>query len=352
MSNSKELVDEQEEPVTQSQKTSDNEINDSVSTGDAATPAVTSSQDNQGSENQDSEIDADKNPLSPEDDIWDESAQAYYYWNTVTNETTWHVPSSSSSELIDGGGEENGGGEGNNNENAVNINVSDQNLINNNYGTGDHNSDEEPLINPLDSLLDKIDNEVKSKLDGGSKFSSSEASDVTSTTETASPPSYTLNTTSTSSTTTSTTLPNYSSQYHYTDPSLSLTDHTAATTAENMSDYNAFIAQHGNSSTEYTLQARFNSRTGRFQRDPTLNPERFSADSKAVRQMSYFFDYEQFSLERGVKRLKQQGGGGGGGNGNGSEKSKKIGKRELEILKQRKKEKKEMKKRAWLMGDD
>ncbi|KAG9292691.1 hypothetical protein G9A89_008278 [Geosiphon pyriformis] len=253
--------------------------------------------------------------------VWDENVQAFYYWNTLTNETTWEVPS--------------------NYINTVNATTNQESSIENAANnahypptTGEayyndyysqygyypeayyaYDTSSSPTVNavestnPLDTLLDKIDTEIKSKLDGTNSVGSTSFSSVS---ETYVSPDGTIGD-------------------HYQDP---------AAAAENAADYDTFLAQHGIGG-DYTLKARFNSRTGRFQRDPTLNPERFSADSKAVRQMSYFFDYESFSQERGAKRLKGDG-----------EKNKKLTKRQLEVLKQKKKEKKEMRKKAWLMGDD
>ncbi|CAG8619549.1 24297_t:CDS:2 [Gigaspora rosea] len=172
--------------------------------------------------------------------IWDDNVQAYYYWNTVTNETTWEIPSSISYT------------EGSYYQCPTNDSTisADQTATATEeyyqyyyaqygyypegyyYGYDTASTDvtapAEPP-NPLESILDKIDTEVKSKLDGTED-----------------------------------------------------------------SDYNSFLAQHGNEGADYTISARFNSRTGKFQRDPTLTPEKFSSDAKAIRQMSYFFDYERY----------------------------------------------------------
>jgi hypothetical protein len=167
------------------------------------------------------------------------------------------------------------------------------------------NNADEPVeeANPLDSLLDKIDTEIKVKLDGKSKeisndnnTSTSTDSSISSTEPVSNPP-----------------LPSY-------PPPSSSSSITSLTP-------------------NYTASARFNVRTGRFQKDPTLNPERFSADSKAVRQMSFFFNYEQYAEERGTKRVK-------------TDKEKKLSKKEVNLLRQKRKYKKEMKKRAWLLGGD
>ncbi|CAG8668273.1 11425_t:CDS:2 [Dentiscutata erythropus] len=179
--------------------------------------------------------------------IWDDNVQAYYYWNTVTNETTWEIPSSISYS------------EGSYYQCPTNDTaISADQAANTATATEEYyqyyyaqygyypegyyygydtsstavTAPAEPP-NPLESILDKIDTEVKSKLDGTED-----------------------------------------------------------------SDYNSFLAQHGNEGADYTISARFNSRTGKFQRDPTLTPEKFSSDAKAIRQMSYFFDYESFAEQR------------------------------------------------------
>ncbi|CAG8461711.1 6730_t:CDS:2 [Paraglomus occultum] len=142
--------------------------------------------------------------------------------------------------------------------------------------TGFEATDRAEEVNPLDSLLDKIDTEIKVKLDGKSKEQSNENNTSTSTDSSttfpidSAPP-----------------LPSYPPPLPSYPPPLPPSSSSVTTHTPN-----------------YTASARFNARTGRFQRDPTLNPERFSADAKAMRQMSFFFNYEQYAEERGRKRLK------------------------------------------------
>jgi len=172
-------------------------------------------------------------------------------------------------------------------------------------------------VNPLDSLLDKIDTEIKVKLDGKSTEQSNENNTSTST-----------DSSTTFSIDSTPPLPSYPPPLPSYPPPLPPSSSSSSSSSITTLTPN------------YTASARFNSRTGRFQRDPTLNPERFSADAKAVRQMSFFFNYEQYAEERGKKRLK------------GEKKEKKLSKRELNLLRQKRKEKKEMKKKAWLLGGD
>lgn len=62
------------------------------------------------------------------------------------------------------------------------------------------------------------------------------------------------------------------------------------------------------------FQARFNSRTGRFQGDPTMNPDRISDFKRAERQQEAYYDTAgwQGSLEgKGLKRSGEDAEGGG-----------------------------------------
>jgi hypothetical protein len=68
-----------------------------------------------------------------------------------------------------------------------------------------------------------------------------------------------------------------------------------------------------NSSAAPSFQARFNSRTGRFQGDPTMNPDRISEFSRGERQQNAFYDTAswQTSLEgKGLKRSGEEAEGG------------------------------------------
>jgi hypothetical protein len=97
---------------------------------------------------------------------------------------------------------------------------------------------------------------------------------------------------------------------------------------------------------DYTLSATFNRKTGRFQTDMTSASSYFDPTSKAERQMSYYFDYGKYQEERNMQKqmemMKSKSGGGV---------QKKLTKKELDMFKQKTKEKKlrSLKKR---FGDD
>ncbi|RIA99576.1 hypothetical protein C1645_278459 [Glomus cerebriforme] len=276
--------------------------------------------------------------------VWDDNAQAYYYWNTVTNETTWENPENKNLMVQ-----------------PVNSEYSEHDYYYySQYGYYpeyyygyDHSAlvtpsstttatTTEPSTNPLDSILDKIDKEVKTKLDGNSSKAKKSSSTFDS--------RYNDNqdqqqheqdeqhekhekVDKTSLISSSTDLDSYYDQNQMTT---------------NDAEYQSFLAEHGGNGGDYTLTARFNAKTGKFQRDPTMNPEKFSADSKAIRQMSYFFDYDQFAESRGSsasnKRLSSD--------GDSIRSPKKLNKKDIEMFKQKKKEKKDMKKKSWLLSDD
>ncbi|CAI2164352.1 11774_t:CDS:2 [Funneliformis geosporum] len=282
----------------------------------------------------DAESDSALKESNQEDAVWDDNAQAYYYWNTITNETTWENPSniSNNTDLT---------------AQTSNSEYSEQDYYQYYYSQYGYDPEAyyygydgstltassdmantavastEPPINPLDTLLDKIDKEVKSKLDKkSSKTKSSPISD---------------------------------SQYNSNDQeqpptSTNLDSYDQYKSTTNDSEYQSFLAEHGSDGADYKFTARFNARTGKFQRDPTLNPEKFSADAKAIRQMSYFFDYDQFAESRGSaanKRLSSD-----ASLDDSIRSHKKLNKKDIEMFKQKKKEKKEMKKKSWLLSDD
>lgn len=263
--------------------------------------------------------------------IWDDNVQAYYYWNTVTNETTWEIPSSIS--YTEGSYYQCPTNDSTiSADQAATATEEYYRYYYAQYGyypegyyygydtaSTDVTAPAEPP-NPLESILDKIDTEVKSKLDGTSSSlpSSSSISQHNENNEQSQEQEQQESSTS-----------DTSAYYQYSQ-------------GTEDSDYNSFLAQHGNEGADYTISARFNSRTGKFQRDPTLTPEKFSSDAKAIRQMSYFFDYESFAEQRS-KRNKES---------SESKSNKKLNRKDIELFKQKKKERKEMKKKAWLMGGE
>ncbi|KAK0103184.1 hypothetical protein ONS95_014980 [Cadophora gregata] len=86
---------------------------------------------------------------------------------------------------------------------------------------------------------------------------------------------------------------------------------------------------------QYTATAAFNRFTGRYQA-ADLNPENFNDENKSKRQMNAFFDVDAAANSHDGKSLKAERSG------------KKISKTELKQFKEKRKQKKEEKRRAWL----
>ncbi|KAK4705249.1 hypothetical protein P7C70_g956, partial [Phenoliferia sp. Uapishka_3] len=90
-----------------------------------------------------------------------------------------------------------------------------------------------------------------------------------------------------------------------------------------------------------SFQARFNSRTGRFQGDPSMNPDRISEYSRGERQQEVFYNTQawQASLEgKGIKRAGEEAEGG---------KRKKVTAKDVERFKAKKLDKKK-RSQGWL----
>lgn len=193
--------------------------------------------------------------------VWDDNAQAYYWWNTETNETTWINPDAPAEAYAE-------------EKSTATSTASTSN-------------------NPLDFLLDRIDNVVKKKLDGQDQVDTPEQQN-----------SY------------------YSSasyDQHY--------DPNSTTPTES-----------------YTSHAHFNARTGRFttQADVNrLNPEMLSIESRATRQMQNYFDVDTYTEQRNSQIHMADTG--------RINKKKPLTRKEVEYFKKMKKEKKSKRAREWLM---
>ena len=85
----------------------------------------------------------------------------------------------------------------------------------------------------------------------------------------------------------------------------------------------------------YVATGAFNRFTGKWQ-NATLNPENFNDENKSKRQMNAFFDVDAAANSHDGKSLKAERAG------------KKLSKQELKAFKEKRREKKEEKRRAWL----
>lgn len=85
----------------------------------------------------------------------------------------------------------------------------------------------------------------------------------------------------------------------------------------------------------YTATGQFNRFTGKWQA-ASLTPENFNDDNKSRRQMNAFFDVDAAANSHDGKSLKAERSG------------KKLSKQELKAFKEKRREKKEEKRRAWL----
>ena len=193
--------------------------------------------------------------------VWDDNAQAYYWWNTETNETTWINPDAPAESYTEG-------------KSTAASTATTSN-------------------NPLDFLLDRIDNVVKKKLDGQDQVDTPEQQD-----------------------------PYYSS-----------------------TSYDQYYDPNSTTPTEsYTSHAHFNARTGRFttQADVNrLNPEMLSIESRATRQMQNYFDVDTYTEQRNAQIHMADSG--------RINKKKPLTRKEVEYFKKMKKEKKSKRAREWLM---
>ncbi|KAI9296610.1 hypothetical protein K502DRAFT_162218 [Neoconidiobolus thromboides FSU 785] len=121
----------------------------------------------------------------------------------------------------------------------------------------------------------------------------------------------------------------------------------ATQSAINSIEYNYYLSQENpnhpslSTSSQYVATAHFNSKSGKFQPDPSLQPENFSYENKSLRQCSAFFDYNGFMQQRGAELQGQMLSG----------KKTKMTKKIVDKLKERRKEKKLAAKKKWLLED-
>lgn len=65
----------------------------------------------------------------------------------------------------------------------------------------------------------------------------------------------------------------------------------------------SYISNSVNDGTNFSTSARFNSRTGRFQGDPSMNPDRISDYNRSERQQEAFYDTKSWSESLGGRGL-------------------------------------------------
>lgn len=123
------------------------------------------------------------------------------------------------------------------------------------------------------------------------------------------------------------------------DPDLAYLDPSLASRARGAGGAGAYVA-------------RFNARTGKFEADPTKNPDRVSDVQRAKRQNQFYFDYDgwqatlaQQQEQNALKRAAE-----GDYAEDDSNKKHRPSKKEMEAIRARNKEKKEKKQKGWLMG--
>lgn len=121
------------------------------------------------------------------------------------------------------------------------------------------------------------------------------------------------------------------------DPDLAYLDPSLASRARGAGGAGAYVA-------------RFNARTGKFESDPTKNPDRVSDVQRAKRQNQFYFDYDgwqatlaQQQEQNALKRAAEDG-------EDDSNKKARPSKKEMEAIRARNKEKKDKKQKGWLMN--
>lgn len=86
---------------------------------------------------------------------------------------------------------------------------------------------------------------------------------------------------------------------------------------------------------DYAAAAHFNRFTGRFQ-NAAITPENYNDENKSRRQMSAFFDVDAAANSHDGRSLKAE------------RRGKNLSKKELKAFKEKRRERKEEKRRAWL----
>jgi hypothetical protein len=113
-------------------------------------------------------------------------------------------------------------------------------------------------------------------------------------------------------------------------------DAEAAMAAASAAATAAAAASLANPSQDYTTAAHFNRFTGKFQ-DQSVNPDNHNDANKSRRQMTAFFDVDAAANSHDGRSLKAE------------RRGKNLSKKELKAFKDKRREKKEEKRRAWLL---
>ncbi|KAI9145396.1 hypothetical protein BKA69DRAFT_1051226 [Paraphysoderma sedebokerense] len=254
---------------------------------------------------------------------WDENLKAYYYWNTITNDVTWKKPETG---VIESNGNHNIAGETTASDNNSNTTGKKRKL-----------EDSAPEKDVASSTSVNEDNDSSTKIEGTDSKAADQYSDyyqyyqqyynsyynqtapsgkdTTSSTDVA-----TDNTTANTEASTETASTNPSTTYDYSNYSYPYPTTSTSSTADS-----------------YVMSANFNSRSGKFQSETySMDPssgsvDHFTAQAKAMRQMSHFFDYDGYLEQRNMDKVS---------GGDGSRKKKKLTKKEIEKFKAKREEKK------------
>lgn len=103
-----------------------------------------------------------------------------------------------------------------------------------------------------------------------------------------------------------------------------------------------------NSAGAYT--ARFNARTGKFQGDPTMNPDRVSEVERGKRQNQFYFDYTNWEKSRAMQQEENARKRAAGELvPEDDAKRKRPSKAEMVAIRERNKEKKDKRQKGWLL---
>lgn len=99
-----------------------------------------------------------------------------------------------------------------------------------------------------------------------------------------------------------------------------------------------------------SFQARFNARTGRFQGDPTMNPDRVSDVERAKRQNQFYFDYTNWEKTLGAQQEEANRKRAAGELVPEDEaKRRKPSAKEMAAIRERNKAKKDKRQKGWLL---